>query len=280
MKACEPFVKKESDFYPYTPSPTAKKLFFYPICFGHYIYEPGYHLARSSYDSFLLLYVLSGTLYVNQGQHSVTATKNQVILLNCYLPHSYGTSVGCEALWLHYDGLLARPWYEELSKTTHILYSDIHVPSIHNNLLSLYHSFQAQKLFPESKISDLISSSLSELFQKTTATYTSSDFIKEQTLPYIAAHLTEELSLSDLASHAALSPYYFLRLFKKQTGLTPHNYILTARIDMAKYLLKTSSLPIKEIAFRSGFTTESAFCNSFYKKTSLTPSAYRGALTT
>lgn len=279
MKPCELLVQKESDFYPYTPSPTAKRLFFYPICFGHYLYEPGYHLARNSYDSFLLLYVLSGTLYVNQGCQSVTASKHQVILLNCYEPHSYGTLTGCEALWLHYDGILAGPWYHELSKTNPILYSDINAPAIYSSLMSLYHSFEAKKALPESQISNLISSSLTNLFQKSSHACSASDFITEQTIPYITEHLTEELSLSHLASHASLSPYYFLRLFKKQTGLTPHDYILTARVDMAKYLLKTSSRQIKEIAFLCGFSSESIFCTSFQKKTGLTPSSYRGAPT-
>lgn len=279
MKTHEPLVLKESDFYPYTPSPAARNLFFYPVCLGHYFYEAGYHLTRSSYDSFLLLYVLSGTMYIKDENSIVTVKKNQVALLDCYARHSYGTKAGCEVLWLHYDGVLARPWYEELKKSNHILFADTNSHAIFLNLMSLYQSFQKKERPTEAKISNLISSALTELFLKSnTASCSASDFIKEQTLPYITEHLTEDLSLARLASHAALSPCYFLRLFKKQTGLTPYDYILMARIDMAKYLLKTSSLQVKEIAFSCGFLSESVFCNAFRKKTGMSPLSYRGSL--
>ena len=62
MKSCEALITPDSDYYLYSPSAGALEMFFYPICSGHFTYLPGYRLERSSYDSFLLMYVTDGSL--------------------------------------------------------------------------------------------------------------------------------------------------------------------------------------------------------------------------
>lgn len=96
------------------PSTLAKKLFFYPICIGSFRYESGYRLARDSYDSFLMMYILKGTCFVTVGSHTMQAMTGQLIFLDCYAPHAYGTDSGFEALWLHFDGPMARTFYETI----------------------------------------------------------------------------------------------------------------------------------------------------------------------
>ncbi len=93
-------------------------------------------------------------------------------------------------------------------------------------------------------------------------------------------HLTEPLTLDDLAARASLSPYYFTRLFKKETGFTPHEYLIAMRINSAKFLLKTTSASIKEICFLTGFASESSFCTTFKKWVNATPSSYREYIST
>jgi AraC-like DNA-binding protein len=103
---------------------------------------------------------------------------------------------------------------------------------------------------------------------------------KTDVVSYIMEHLSEDVSLEELAKKASLSPFYFSRLFKKETGFTPHDYILTTRINHAKFLLLTSSLSIKDICFQLGFSSESAFCTAFKKKIGETPSEFRTNHTT
>ena len=57
--------------------------------------------------------------------------------------------------------------------------------------------------------------------------------------------------------------------------MTPHKYLITTRMANAKFLLKTSQMSVKEIAFRSGFTDESGFCTAFKKQERMTPKEYR-----
>ena len=99
--------------------------------------------------------------------------------------------------------------------------------------------------------------------------------IIEDTIAYINNHLTEILSLNDLASQASLSPFYFSRLFKKETGFSPHEYVILSRINNAKYLLNFPELSIKDVCFKTGFSSESSFCTTFKKSVGMTPSEYR-----
>ena len=64
---------------------------------------------------------------------------------------------------------------------------------------------------------------------------------------YVEAYLHQDIHLSDLASTAAMSPYYFARLFKNSTGVSPHQYVIQCRIYRAKEMLRTSKMSIFEI---------------------------------
>ena len=92
---------------------------------------------------------------------------------------------------------------------------------------------------------------------------------------YINTHLDLDLKLMELSAIAQISPYYFLRLFKKNIGITPHQYILQQRIERAKYLLLSSNLDISEIAFRVGFCDSSHLNRCFKSILGKTPSQWR-----
>jgi len=74
---------------------------------------------------------------------------------------------------------------------------------------------------------------------------------------------------------AGFSPYYFTRKFKKETGMTPHQFLLSTRISAAKYNLSNTSMTISEIAYSCGFDDESAFCYCFRKREGVTPNEFR-----
>lgn len=87
----------------------------------------------------------------------------------------------------------------------------------------------------------------------------------------------ENLSLEQLASEAAMSPFHFARSFKRATGLPPHKFLASKRIERAKQLLKTTTLPIMEIAFRVGYEDVSHFTDFFRRMTGGTPGEFRSA---
>lgn len=94
-------------------------------------------------------------------------------------------------------------------------------------------------------------------------------------LDLIESDLSEDLSLSILANAAGLSEYHFLRMFKQSTGVTPHQYVISQRIERAKELLQRTDMTITEIAYLLGFSTPAHFTHHFRRKTGATPSELR-----
>ncbi len=98
-------------------------------------------------------------------------------------------------------------------------------------------------------------------------------------IDFIDANLSDAMSLSDMAAAVALSPIHFARQFKKSTGQSPYQYLLGARIEAAKRLLR-SDLAIAEIAFRCGFSHQEHLTRIFGRMVGVTPAAYRRSIGT
>jgi len=116
--------------------------------------------------------------------------------------------------------------------------------------------------------------------------------LHETRLPPVAPHATHRarvdeaiariegtchapLSLADLAADAGLSPFHFLRVFRRVTGTTPHQYVLGARLRRAARLLLATSRPVTEIAYEVGFEDLSNFIRTFHRAVGASPSAFR-----
>jgi AraC family transcriptional regulator len=97
----------------------------------------------------------------------------------------------------------------------------------------------------------------------------------KQAIEYIQAHLGENLSLREIADELGMSQYYFCRLFKRSTGVSPHQYLMQQRVEKAKYLLKQSNLTVTSVALECGFANQSHFAKYFHKCTGLNPKAFR-----
>ena len=93
-------------------------------------------------------------------------------------------------------------------------------------------------------------------------------------LEFIHAHLDRNLSLAELATIAQISPNYFLTKFKRSTGLTPHQYLIHQRIEMAKRLLTRNDMTIADVAYELGFAHQSHFTRHFKRQIGLTPKQF------
>lgn len=78
-----------------------------------------------------------------------------------------------------------------------------------------------------------------------------------------------------LAGLAAMSPFHFARSFKIKTGLASHQYVVARRVERAKVLLRTTGLPVSEIAVRVGWENASKIAAQFKKLPGVTPGACR-----
>jgi AraC family transcriptional regulator len=93
---------------------------------------------------------------------------------------------------------------------------------------------------------------------------------------YVEDHLDNGLTLEQLAGVARLSVYHFARQFKAATGLPPHQYVLTRRVERAKELLQAGThLSLAEVAADAGFSDQSQFTHHFKRLVGVTPGQFR-----
>ena len=92
---------------------------------------------------------------------------------------------------------------------------------------------------------------------------------------YIHDHCEEDLSLNEVARHAAISPFYLCKKFKEVTGLYFTDYVSRVRVEKAKELLRNPNYRISEVAYQTGFQSLSHFNRCFKRITGTSPTACR-----
>jgi transcriptional regulator GlxA family with amidase domain len=92
---------------------------------------------------------------------------------------------------------------------------------------------------------------------------------------FFSFHLSESVSVEDMANRAQLSPSRFATIFRQRFGMSPHRYLLHLRIEHAQDLLVKSHLPIQDICDYCGFADVHHFSKAFKKITGHSPAAFR-----
>jgi AraC family transcriptional regulator len=100
----------------------------------------------------------------------------------------------------------------------------------------------------------------------------------QRVLDRMNSEFAKDLSLETLAAESRYSRAHFLRMFRAATGQTPHEYLLTLRLENAKKMLKEGSTPLIDIAAACGFSSHTHFSKAFRARCGTTPSHYRRSL--
>ncbi len=98
-----------------------------------------------------------------------------------------------------------------------------------------------------------------------------------ETALWLDDHAHEDVDLQATAAQAGLSPWHFLRLFSRVVGVTPHQYLLRARLRRAARLLAGDERPVTEVALDAGFADLSNFVRSFHRVAGVPPRHFRNA---
>ncbi|HVU11994.1 MAG TPA: AraC family transcriptional regulator [Phototrophicaceae bacterium] len=95
----------------------------------------------------------------------------------------------------------------------------------------------------------------------------------ERVRAYLDAHYADDVTLDQLGQVANLSPYYLVRVFHHEVGLPPHAYLASVRVRRAQDLLAAGQ-PIADVAYATGFSSQSHLTNTFRRYIGVTPSQY------
>jgi AraC-like DNA-binding protein len=94
-------------------------------------------------------------------------------------------------------------------------------------------------------------------------------------IDWLAQHLDESVSVSDLADVAGLSPSHFRRGFHREVGSSPRDYVTQMRLERTKRLLAETDHTITEMAFELGFSTSAYFTAVLQRVTGMNPTQFR-----
>lgn len=280
----EPGVLPRSERFFTTPSAAARRVFLYVTRCGHYYQDERYDFRytcdigqEESHRNYFLMFLRSGAMEFDAENVRLIGRAGQCALLDCRRPHRFHALVPTESLWVHFDGLGAATLFAEiLSKNggRHVLTLPAR-SRIESGLAEIVSSLRSGVPLREVDYSERLYHMLCTLLFPEQPEESGADSPIARAMAFIGAHLCEELPVERLAAEVHLSPAHFSRVFREQTGFSPHEYIVLHRIDEAKALLLGTRLSVGEIAYRVGYKSEVNFIASFRSKTGLSPTAFR-----
>lgn len=269
-----------------TPSATAKSTYFYVQECGDFKTDETYFTERKNLNSFLILYTISGEGILNYEGSAYTLDAGSCFLINCMNYSYYAAKKNAKKrkswdfLWLHFNGNSALGYYNEFIRNSSPvlkIQDNFFMESTLRRIISIN---KKRNISTEVLSSSLITNILTELIIQTSTLnapvlYTP-EYLKS-ILKYLDQYFTSEISLDYLSETYGISKFHLSKEFKKYTGTTIHEYIITQRISYAKELLKYSEKSINEIAYLTGINYVSHFINLFKSRENVTPLQYRKA---
>jgi AraC family transcriptional regulator len=155
---------------------------------------------------------------------------------------------------------------------------------LHHRILQHMQSKHAGKLQIDEMVIQLLDKVMNTLSNDHTVSPLP-DGLKKYHLPTIEAaqqymlhHFTENISLQQLARYCHTSPFHFSRIFKTILNMSPHQYLLSIRLQHAKILITTSAKPVGNIAFECGFNSLEHFATAYRQQFNVSPSQHRREL--
>ncbi len=259
--------KKGGRFH--TPTSFAQENLYYIIWGDEYECNDSYAVKREFLDSLSLYHILSGKMeFIYDGQQ-FTAEEGETVLLDLKKPHEYRALSQLKVQQYLIGGIPAERYYHFLT----VQYGQKFSPN--GKLALLFDKIQQEagsEIMNEHRVSYLLHEIFSRLVIQEQPRI-SPPVMKAQ--QYILRHYQEPVNVDDVAEHVLLSKSHLNRLFRKELGCGPHEYLLQTRLNSSKELLTETSLTVEAIALETGFQSSTHFIRAFKKENNMTPSYFR-----
>ncbi|MDO3431604.1 AraC family transcriptional regulator [Rhizobium sp. CBN3] len=241
--------------------------------------ETPHSFARHTHEQFGIGLVSSGAQKSLSGRGVVEAEAGDIITVNPNEVHD-GAPIGERRSWriLYFDPEIVTGLSQEIgarrSEISHPVIRDAAIGSRFETLFRAVTASAADALLCEELLLQLVADVMREGGGREerppvpASIRAARDLLDDDPLAAV--------SLADLSRESGLSRFQLLRGFAKATGLTPHAYLVQARIHIARRLIAEGT-PLAEAAFASGFADQSHMTRVFVRKYGLSPRLYAGA---
>ncbi len=267
-----------------TPDPAVKRAAAHVLEVGDFIAGKDYYTSRRDLPAYLIKYTLEGAGVLTYGAQTARVGANRAFWIDCMQPQDYRTDPReghWRVIWVHFYGPGCDAyyrWFLEMGGGR----NDVELP-VNASAAALMHRLIAIYRDGDNTLADDVNASalLTQLMAEMVAA--AGRAAPEGPMPvcvaaaraYLLEHFHENISLAELADMVSLDRFYFQKLFKRHTGLSPKRFQALTRVNRAKELLQATDRPVSEIAGMVGVESASRFIALFRAYEGMTPGAYR-----
>lgn len=264
---------------PILTSPVARENYLYVQSLSILSMDALYYTHRFYDESYLILYTLSGKGRVECEGRAAVLLPGDGVWIDCRKEHRYSTLGDTWShMALHLCGHSAAALYGEYTVAHGISFHQALGGTFHRSAEQLIRDYGTLSFGREVRIASGLFAMLAKLVADSEATTVERENLLgnlEQVLLHLEQHLTEPVTLDELAAVAHTSKYHLSHEFQRLTGYAPIEYLIQLRLRKACLLLQTTSLPVTKITELVGIPNNQYFGKLFKKKLGQTPGEYR-----
>ncbi len=258
------------------PEGFAKESLFYYTHFHQINITGEYSATFDSETCYYFFYITKGSVFITVDKEIFTLTKNDLLVVKKHTPIKMSSS-SAELYMVSFDGKLAPDYMniiidKKKSGRSIMDFSNIVMFFVRLKELTAY------DVENDAYISLNLEAILVEIYARKyygTEIENPQNYAIIQALFYVEQNISSKISLEDLSEFVGYSVYHFSRLFKKEVGLPPYEYITRFRLDLAKHYLITTKKAVKDIALECGYQNEINFYSLFKKNVGISPKKFR-----
>ena len=239
--------------------------------------DGSYRIARTGSPVMVVEYVLRGRGTVTTGERTFTAAQGDVYLLHKGSNHRYGSDSADPwvKVWMNVDGPLVESLVADygLGGVNHAPCLDIE--GLLTEVFEMAKSGRENPdgLFLEAAV--LFHRILARIYGHTRREGDGRPPEASEMKAWLDRHIYGRTNMRETAARIFRSPSQANRIFRREYGVTPADYLLGRKIETAKLLLRNTNMPVKEVAYRLVFADEHYFSNCFKKRVGVAPGEYR-----
>ena len=233
-----------------------------------------YFIERKHADYYILEYIISGKGYVTYDGKKSIVEKNDIYLIHPGMKHRYGADLEkpYEKIWINFYSSVFTDIISAYGLSNSVIFTNTNCQNLFEELLDLAKNYSDNEEI-YLKVSEILFKIILKLVTNIEEQKVSATAIKIKEV--LDRSIYRKVTVEDLCLEINLSKSQVCREFKKYYNMTPYQYLLNRRINIAQNLLVKTKISIKEISESLCFADEYYFSNIFKKKNKMSPLAYR-----